>query len=387
MISGSVRIARLFGIDIRVHVSWILIAALFFYLNFEAFSVELPLTPAERTPLALVTTVLFFGSVLLHELSHSVVARRFRLPVHSITLFLFGGVSNLRREPDTARSEFLMAAVGPLTSFALAAFFWVLRLVALEQLRGIPGEAIPYMLEQLSFINLALGAFNLLPGFPLDGGRVLRSALWGLRRDRRWATRIATRGGQAVAAALAVGGTAALLGQCFLIFCGPLGGVWSIFIAFFLFNAASASYRQEQFDDSLRRVTVASLMTRELAPVPPDLPVQGLVNMYVLPMRGRAFPVEDDGRLVGIVSVADVRRIPREAWPLHRVAEIMTPIQSVEPLRPEDDAQRGLDRLLRNDLAQLPVVEDGSVVGLFEREVVFDYLRMREELGLDARRR
>ena len=174
MIQGSVRIARVFGIDIRVHVSWILIAALFFYLNFEAFTAELPLTPVERTVLALITTALFFTSVLLHELSHSIVARRFRLPVHSITLFLFGGVSNLRREPDSARSEFLMAAVGPLTSFVLALVFWLARVVALDQLKGIPREAISYMLEQLSFINLALGVFNMLPGFPLDGGRVLR---------------------------------------------------------------------------------------------------------------------------------------------------------------------------------------------------------------------
>jgi Zn-dependent protease/CBS domain-containing protein len=382
VLQGSVRIARLFGIDIRVHISWILIAALFFYLNFEAFSVALPLIPLERTVLALVTTALFFASVLLHELSHSIVARRFRLPVHSITLFLFGGVSNLRREPDSARAEFLMAAVGPFTSFVLAGVFWLARIVAIDELRGIPREALPYMFEQLSFINLALGVFNLLPGFPLDGGRVLRSALWGLRSDRRWATRVATRGGQAVAGLLALWGVFQLSQPG-----GQFAGTWTMLIAFFLFNAASASYRQEQFDDSLRRVSVASLMTRELATVPSDLPVQGLVNMYVLPMRGRAFPVEQSGAFVGVVSVADVRRIPRAEWPLHRVAEIMTPLQRVESLRPDDDAQRGLERLLRGDLAQLPVVQDGQIVGLFERDVVFDYLRMREELGLDGRRR
>src|SRR5207253_3629125 len=172
VISGSLRVTRIAGIDIRVHVSWFLIAALFFYLNFETFSFDLPLIPSERIVLAAATTLLFFASVLLHELSHSIVARRFRLPVHSITLFLFGGVSNLRREPDTARAEFLMAAVGPFTSFVLSGSFWLLREVARQTLVGIPGEAVPYMLEQLSFINLALGVFNLLPGFPFDGGRV-----------------------------------------------------------------------------------------------------------------------------------------------------------------------------------------------------------------------
>lgn len=381
MIQGSVRIAKLFGIDIRVHVSWLVIATLFFSLTYEGFSL-LPLIPAERAVLALVTTALFFASVLLHELSHSIVARRFRLPVHSITLFLFGGVSNLRREPESALSEFLMAAVGPFTSFVLAAAFWAGGLLADAQLVGIPGEAIPFTLDQLAFINLLLGVFNLLPGFPLDGGRVLRSALWGLRRDRRWATRVATRGGQSVAGLLVLWG----IWQAFE-FGNLFAGLWTAMIAFFLFNAASASYRQEQFDESLRRVTVGSLMTRELAPVPPDLPVQGLVNMYVLPMRGKAFPVERDGAPVGIVSVSDVRRVPRSAWPQHRVAEIMTPIEGVEPLRPEDDAQRGLERMLRNEMAHLPVVENGRIVGLFERDVVFDYLRMREELGLDERRR
>lgn len=381
MIQGSIRIARLFGIDIRVHVSWLIIAVLFFSLTYEGFA-QLPLIPVERAVLAFVTTALFFASVLLHELSHSIVARRFRLPVHSITLFLFGGVSNLRREPESALSEFLMAAVGPFTSFVLAATFWASGLVADARLVGIPGEAIPFTLDQLAFINLLLGAFNLLPGFPLDGGRVLRSVLWGARKDRRWATRVATRGGQFVAGLLVLWG----IWQGFEA--GNLfAGLWTAMIAFFLFNAASASYRQEQLDEALRRVTVGSLMTRDLAPVPPDLPVQGLVNMYVLPMRGRAFPVERDGLPVGVVSVHDVRRLPRAEWPQHRVAEIMSPLEGVLPLRPDDDAQRGLERMLRGEMPHLPVVEDGRLVGLFERDVVFEYLRMREELGLDDRKR
>ena len=377
MIAGSIRVARIAGIDIRVHVSWFLIALLFFYLNFETFSLELPLVPSERVVLAAVTTLLFFASVLLHELSHSIVARRFRLPVHSITLFLFGGVSNLRREPDSARAEFLMASVGPFTSFVLAGSFWVLRLVAAKTLTGLQGEAIPYMLEQLAFINLALGVFNLLPGFPLDGGRVLRSALWATRRDRRWATRIATRGGQAVAGILALWGIYQLLqpGMGF-------GGTWTILIAFFLFNAASASYRQEQFEDSLRRVNVGTLMTRDLIAVPADMPVESLVSAYVVPLRARSFVVEREGRAVGVVSLADLRRVARGEWRSRRVSDVMMSLEAVPALQPGDDARRGMDVLSRSESGEAPVMDDGRVVGLFERDVVYEYLRMREELGL-----
>lgn len=379
MISGSIRVVRIAGIDIRVHISWFLIAALFFYLNFETFSFELPLVPSERIVLAAATTLLFFASVLLHELSHSLVARRFRLPVHSITLFLFGGVSNLRREPDTARAEFLMAAVGPFTSFILSGTFWLLREVARQTLVGIPSEAVPYMLEQLAFINLALGVFNLLPGFPLDGGRVLRSALWALRRDRRWATRVATRGGQAVAGLLALWGIYQFVSDPRG---GVLGGTWTILIAFFLFNAASASYRQEQFEDSLRRVNVGTLMTRDLVSVPVEMEIESLIASYVMPMRARSFVVERDGRPVGVVSLAGLRRVPRDQWRNRRVGEVMMPLEKVPALQPNDDARRGMDVLSRTDSGEAPVMDDGRVVGLFERDVVFEYLRMREELGL-----
>ncbi|TMD62257.1 MAG: CBS domain-containing protein [Chloroflexi bacterium] len=379
MISGSLRVTRIAGIDIRVHVSWFLIAALFFYLNFETFSFDLPLIPSERIVLAAATTLLFFASVLLHELSHSIVARRFRLPVHSITLFLFGGVSNLRREPDTARAEFLMAAVGPFTSFVLSGSFWLLREVARQTLVGIPGEAVPYMLEQLSFINLALGVFNLLPGFPLDGGRVLRSALWALRRDRRWATRVATRGGQAVAGLLALWGIYQFVTDPRG---GVLGGTWTLLIAFFLFNAASASYRQEQFEDSLRRVNVGTLMTRDLVSVPVDMEVESLIGSYVLPMRARSFVVERDGRPIGVVSLADLRRVPRDQWRSRRVGDVMLSLEKVPALQPNDDARRGMDVLSRTESGEAPVMDDGRVVGLFERDVVFEYLRMRDELGL-----
>lgn len=379
---GSLTIARIFGIQVRIHSSWLFVFILVL-LTFHSIFGENPFwTEGQRWFAAGVTTLLFFLSVLIHELSHSLVARRFKMPVHSITLFVFGGVANLRREPDDARAEFLMAAVGPATSFALGGLAWAL-LTASDALLA-PGRtrAIAVgIFEQIATINVILAVFNLLPGFPLDGGRVLRSVIWGLRRDRRFATRIATWGGQLLAGALALWGVFQLVDRQFV------SGSWSMLIAFFLFNAASASYQQEVFGESLRRLDVGTLMTRAPATVPPDLPIDALVATYVLPLRGRAFPVVVDGRLLGVISVADVRRLPQEEWPRRRVSDLMTPLERLEPLAPSDDARRGLERLLRDDVSLVPVVAGGEIVGLFEREAVFEYLRMREELGLDRQRR
>ena len=161
-----------------------------------------------------------------------------------------------------------------------------------------------------------------------------------------------------------------------------LGGTWTLLIAFFLFNAASASYRQEQFEDSLRRVNVGTLMTRDLVSVPVDMEVESLIGSYVLPMRARSFVVERDGRPIGVVSLADLRRVPRDQWRSRRVGDVMLSLEKVPALQPNDDARRGMDVLSRTESGEAPVMDDGRVVGLFERDVVFEYLRMRDELGL-----
>ncbi len=377
---GSLRVARLFGITIFIHASWVLVAILV-YVTFENLFADLFLTPAYRWIAAAATTFLFFSSVLVHELSHSLVARGFQLPVHSITLFVFGGVANLRREPDSAKAEFLMAAVGPFTSAVLALLAWGISGLSDAALGGITRQLVSGVFRQIALVNAILAGFNLLPGFPLDGGRVLRSVLWAWRNDRRTATRIATRGGQLVAAILLLYGLVQLVAEQQLV-----AGMWSMLIAFFLFNAASASYRQESFDSSLRRVQVGGLMTREPASVPDDLPLASLVSTYILPMRGRAFAVERNGELIGIVSLDHVRQVPQAEWPRRRVGEVMTPLKGLDRLNPEDDARRAFERLMQGETAQLPVFDDGDLVGLFERDVVLGYLRIREELGLERGR-
>lgn len=373
---GSITIARILGIQVRVHASWLLIAALVLFTFENIFSHVLPTTRGERWVAAVAASLLFFLSVLLHELSHSVVARAFRLPVSSITLFVFGGVANLRREPESARSEFLVAAVGPATSVGLAAIAWVLWLALSENIASIPALITAAVLEQISQLNLLLAAFNLLPGFPLDGGRVLRSVLWGVFGDRRRATRVATRGGQIVAALLVVLGLVQLWEGQFV------PGTWSMLIAFFLYNAATASYRQEAFDDSLRRVQVRTLMTPAAPTVPADLPLSTFVSTYALPLRGRSFLAERGGWPVGIITVADVRRVPRDTWERRRVAEVAVPLDRVPAVSPDDDARTAFERLGRGELAALPVTDGGLVVGIFERDAIAHYLQMREELGV-----
>jgi len=375
---GSLTIARIFGIKVQVHSSWFLIAV----LVLVTFQGGLPIlwTEGQRWLAAGAMTLLFFLSVLAHELSHSLVARAFRLRVQSITLFVFGGVANLPREPESPRAEFLMAAVGPVMSFFLAGLFWVTGEAGDVLLAGRTRQVFVGVFSQIALVNLILGVFNLLPGFPLDGGRVLRSIIWGLGRDRRIATRVATLGGQLLAGALVLYGLLQLADESLI------GGMWSILVAIFLYNAAVASYRQETFDDTLRQVDVGSLMTRDLHAVPSDLPIATLVATYVLPLRGRAFPVERAGETVGIVSVEDARRVPREQWPLTPVADVMSPVSSAQAVSPSDSAASGWSILARSGATHLPVIENGRLVGVLERQVLVDYLRMREELGLNSRR-
>jgi Zn-dependent protease len=382
-VQGSLTIARVLGINVQVHFSWILVAGLVLVTFREEVQPFVLLRSEYRWLAAALMTLFFFGSVLAHELSHAVVARAFRLEVKDITLFVFGGVANLPREPDDPKAEFTMAAVGPLMSLALAGLFWGGGRAAESLLRGSPGLITVYAFDRLALVNALLGVFNLLPGFPLDGGRVLRSIWWAISRNRRAATRAATRGGQILAGVLLVAGLVQLVGDRELF----INGMWSILIAIFLYNAATGYQRQESFEEALRGINVGTLMTRDLAYVPADLPLSSLVSTYVLPMRGRAFPVERSGDLVGLVSIGAVRRMPREQWQTRRVAEVMTSLEGRETLAPSDDGARGWTALLRNGTTEIPVLENGRLVGLLERDVVIDYLRMRQTLGLDSRRR
>lgn len=381
---GSVRIARIFGIDLRIHISWLVIFGLILLQLSQPTSLPgLPVLPrGEAYLVAAITAVLFFSSVVAHELAHSLVARAFQMPVSSITLFLLGGVANLAKEPPGPRAEFLMAIAGPATSVAIGVLGLAVSAVLDRTLSAsITGDVVAASAGFLGRINLSLAAFNMIPGFPLDGGRVFRSIVWGIARDRSRATRIAARGGQAIAGLL-------LLFAVWLFFDQALGGnaLWIALIAYFLYNAASSSLEQERVSSAVAGVRVGSLMSTQFRAIHPRATVADLVDVHLLPHNARAVAVVDADRLVGIVTIADLRRIPREAWGETRAEDVMRAASELPSLMPSSRLITAIERFGATDLPVLPVVEDGALVGMLEREAVGSYVRMREMLGLDARR-
>ncbi|HEV8470729.1 MAG TPA: site-2 protease family protein [Candidatus Limnocylindria bacterium] len=384
---GSIRVARIFGIDIRIHVSWLLIFFLVVLnLSDQVFPRQFPRWSDQKNlVVAAVTAALFFGSVLAHELAHSLVARRFQMSVSSITLFLLGGVANLTKEPPSAKAEFFMAAAGPATSVVIGILSLGIRQLALASADATTWlEPVVAVASYLGEINLIVAVFNLIPGFPLDGGRVLRSVIWGISRNRLLATRIAARGGQAVA------GLLLLLAASFVL--GPLGegdwtpAFWYGLIAYFLFNAASASLQQERISSVVGTVRVGQLMSPDFHSVQPGTTVGSLIRDLVLPLNLRAIPVVSGDRMLGIVTIGDLRKVEQERWSVTPVDQVMTRIEDLPAVTPEDPLTTALERFSATELPLLPVMTGRSLAGLLFKESVIGYVRMREMLGLEGRR-
>jgi Zn-dependent protease/predicted transcriptional regulator len=337
---------------------------------------------------ALGAAALFLASVLVHELSHALVGRLGGMSVRRITLFMFGGMAHLESEPRTWGGELVMAAVGPITSLALGILFLVLSgLVAgpIEVDPENPREALAALspLATLLFwlgpVNLLLAAFNLVPGFPLDGGRVLRAVLWGVTGNLRKATRWASLGGQAFAWLLISVGLLMLFGFRFpLLGGGAFGGLWLMFIGWFLNNAALVSYRQLLVKETLEDVPVGRIMQTRLDRVEPDLPIGELVEKHMMASGQRVLPVERAGRFLGLVSLSDLQKSERRAWDRMTAAEIMTPSERLVVVAPDTDAGEALETLARRGVNQLPVVEGGRLVGLLRREDVLKWLSLHE---------
>ena len=378
---GSVRVARLFGIDINIHFSWILIFFLVVLNLADQFPQQFPQWSNQKgLVVAAITAFLFFGSVLAHELAHSLVARRFQMSVSSITLFLLGGVANLRKEPPSAKAEFFMALAGPATSVAIGAAGLGVAFL-LDPRASVPNaEAIQAVAAYLGTVNLYLAAFNLIPGFPLDGGRVLRSAIWAFSGNRTRATAIAARGGQLVALAFGAFVVYEVIVQ------RDASGLWLGLIAYFLYNAASSTLQQERITTVIGTASVGQLMTTEFRSTSPGVTVGQLIRDLVLPMNLRAIPVSSGDRLVGLVTIGDLRKVDQDRWATTPVDEVMTPAAELAAVSPEDPLASALERFGTSDVPLLPVVRNGSLVGLLYRESVVGYVRMREMLGLEGRR-
>jgi len=379
-VPGSILVARVLGIDIRIHFSWFLIFALILLSLADRVLPELrPHWSDQKTIIvAAVTAVLFFVSVLLHELAHALVARVYRMPVSSITLFLLGGVANLAKEPPSARAELLMAGAGPFTSLVLGGVSLAIAVLVENRLAFSPAlDPVGVVASYLGVINVSLAVFNMIPGFPLDGGRVLRAAVWGIRGDRSLATRIAGRGGQLVAALLLLYGLSEIILER-----STFNGVWSALIAYFLYNAASGTLQQERITDVVGGVKVAAIMRTDFHAVPSFNSVGTLIREVVLPFNLRAVPVVDDGVLVGIVTIGDLRKVEQERWGSTSVSQVMTPAGEIPAVAPGDGIVAALERFSATEQPLLPVVERRRLVGVLDRESVAGYIRMREQLGL-----
>jgi Zn-dependent protease len=373
-----------FGIEVRIHVSWLIIfGLLLFQLADPNNPAGIPvLRRGEAYAVAAITALLFFASVVTHELAHSLVARSFRMPVTSITLFMLGGVANLAKEPPRALAEFLMAIAGPLTSAAIGVVGIGLAAIIDRTLApSIATDTVAASAQFLGRVNLSLAVFNLIPGFPLDGGRVLRSVVWGVGKDRARATRVAARGGQVVAGLLFVAAVWLFFDQSL-----AANALWIGLIAYFLFNAASQSLEQERVTAAVAGVSVGTLMSTEFNAVHPRTTLADLAFVHMLPHNARAVAVVDDGRLLGVVTIADLRSVDQQAWPQTRAESVMRPVSRILTVGPGSRLMTAIERFSASDLPVLPVEDDGVLVGMLEREAVGSYVRMREMLGLDTRR-
>ncbi len=369
---GGIPIGRIFGISVRLHYSWFFIFALITWaLAANYFPTTYPAgTTSESIAAGVITSFLFFGSVLAHELMHSVVANRQGLPVHNITLFIFGGVSELTKEPASSRDEFWMALVGPLTSVVLGFIFYGISL----ETRGTSlfVAAVTYWLAQ---INILLGVFNLIPGFPLDGGRVLRSIIWWRTNNLRQATRIASGVGRVI-------GFLFIIGGIFWIFRGDVfNGLWIAFIGWFLENAALSSYRQMAIEEVLRGHVAREIMTTDCTTISPDVTIEKLVNDYILASGRRCFPIVDGGRIEGLVTIHNARAVPRDRWGTTKTRDVMTPLANLKSVSPGEDLFKVLQIMASSDVNQVPVVEGSNIVGMVGRDNLISFINVRSELG------
>jgi Zn-dependent protease/CBS domain-containing protein len=375
-----IKLGRVFGIEIGIHSSWFIIAFLItFSLAAQFRSVDRDWSTVLVWGASLATAILFFVSLLAHELAHSLVARARKLPVRRIILFALGGVSLIEKEAPDARTEFLIAIVGPLTSVVLGG----LMLWSAKALGGNPdaGPQTPSMaiLYWLGTINLGLGLFNMLPGFPLDGGRVLRAIVWWLTGSMERATRIAARVGQVIAVIFIAFGI-------YQFFRGAgLSGLWIAFIGCFLLQGAGAKYQELELKHALVGVRAGDLMARDCAQVPGPTSVQDFVDEFLLRTGRRCFFVTVQDSIAGLITPHEVRALERSLWPLTPIQQIMKPLDKLRVVAPETAAMEALEIMAREDLNQLPVVSDHHVKGLLSRSNILEALRSRRELKDIAR--
>lgn len=369
----AVKILTIFNIPIEINYTWFIILALVIYTLARGY---FPVTNPELSPyihwlMAVVAALLLFASLLAHELSHSLVAIRNDLPIHGITLFVFGGVAHLGEEPATPGVELKMAAAGPAMSFFLSIFFFALT-QTLYVLR-LPDYLLS-ITNYLFIINLAVGIFNLVPGFPLDGGRILRALIWFASGDLRKATGIATAIGKGFALLLMAAGFMYFLVGAFV------SGIWLVFIGLFLMEVADTSYRQVAMKKILSGVRVENLMTKNVMTVNAGLTLDRLVDEYFFRFRFASFPVVEDDTLLGLITFHAVKEIEREKWPAVAVRDAMIPISRQMTVRKDTEVLRALTKMAGAGLGRLLVIEDSKLIGIISQRDILNLFEFKNEV-------
>jgi len=369
----QIKLFSLFGFSVRVDASWLIIAFLAAWTLAQGLFPQYykGLAPGTYWWMGLAGAAGLFVSIVFHECCHSLVARRYGLPISGITLFVFGGVSEMTEEPKSPRVEFLMAAAGPVSSFILAGIFYLCSLGARS---GVP-LPVYGVIAYLGYVNVLLGCFNLLPAFPLDGGRVLRSALWRAKGNLRWATRVATRIGSAFGAGMILVGVVTFVAGNFV------GGVWWFLIGMFLRSASIMSYRQLLIKGALEGEHVRELMKSDLVTIGPSVTLDRLMDDYVYRYPYKMFPVVDGGRLFGVVTVNQLKEIPREEWTFRTVKDVAATCTEVNTIEPDADAIKALEKMNKTSSGRLMVVDRGRLVGILALRDLLSFLSRRLDLG------
>jgi len=372
---AQIKLGRIFGVEIGLHYSWFIIALLITFSLAGHFREHNPEWGQSLSwALAVITALLFFASIVIHELSHAVVAKSRGLPVRSITLFALGGVAQIEKEATDAKTEFWMGIVGPITSFLIGVICLALALATGWKTSEFPSTPLPAMLMWLGYINVVLAVFNMIPGFPLDGGRVLRAIVWWINGDANRATKIAARVGQLVAFGFIVLGIWRFFGGA------GIGGLWISFIGWFLLSASRESQAQVAITEGLHGVRVADVMSRDYPTVDGHSNLQTFVEEHLVRTGRRCFVVTVNGRNEGIITPNEVSEVERNRWPYTTVDEVMRPLDQARTIGLDAPVTEALEVMAREDLNQLPVVGDGGLAGFVSRAHVLQLLQTRAEL-------
>ena len=374
---AQIKLGRVFGVEIGLHYSWLLIALLItfslagtFHKNNPGWSDEL------RWGLAIVTAILFFASIVVHELSHALVAKLRGLPVRSITLFALGGVAQIEKEAADAKTEFWMGIIGPITSFVLGVVCLAITIALGWTPPEFPQRPLPAMLMWLGLINIGLAAFNMIPGFPLDGGRVLRGLIWWITGNPKRATTIAARVGQVIAFAMIVYGV-------FQFFRGTgINGLWMAFIGWFLLSASRESYAQMVISEGLRGLRVGDVMSRDFPVVDSYTNLQTFAEENLTRTGRRFWVVTLNGQPEGIITPNEIGSVQRNRWLYTTVADVMRPLDATHTVNPNTPVTEALEVMAQQDLNQLPVINERGLAGLISRSHILQLIQTRAQLHL-----